>query len=201
MRNHKNKKKNHTYLSRAIQKWGWKNFRREIVVTAPVADLNRLEMEYIERERTFLDPRHYNLTAGGEGTCGYNHTQDTKKKMRERKTDRSVCGCVSFNKQRKLWWAKVRQTGVQITIGRYATKNEAEDALVVFSETGQKLPSPGAKKRINGAGSISEVKTGKKKKFKARFHVEGKRKSKTFETIGEAQDFLESYANKKTKIE
>ena len=96
MRGHKNKKKNHTYLSRAIQKWGWKNFRREIVVTAPVADLNRLEMEYIERERTFLDPRHYNLTAGGEGTCGHRHSKDTKKKISEssRKTDRSVCGCV-----------------------------------------------------------------------------------------------------------
>ena len=97
------------------------------------------------------------MTGGGEGSSGYNHTQESKERMSaaKRKPGRSVCGSVSFNKGCKRWSAKVRRTGVRITIGIYATKNEAEDALVVFSETGQKLPSSGVKRGQKRSASMN----------------------------------------------
>ena len=63
MMEHKTSKKR-TKLSEGIQKYGWENFNSEIVVIVPVDDLCRVEVEYIAKERTFLDRRHYN--GGGD---------------------------------------------------------------------------------------------------------------------------------------
>jgi len=77
-----------------------------------------------------------------------------------------------MSNQRCTRWA-------QVIHSNFLTDQQIKASLqiVIFSETGQKLPYTGGKKRPNGAGSISEVKQGKKKKFQAYFVVDGKRNS------------------------
>lgn len=69
------------YLKNSINKYGWENFKNEILIDdVPEEDLNNLEMSYIEVETTFA-PNGYNLTSGGEGCSGLRHSEATKKKL------------------------------------------------------------------------------------------------------------------------
>lgn len=74
------------------------------------------------------------------------------------------------------------------TIGLYGTEKEAEDALVVFMETGQKPPSTGLSIRRRGEGTIHKRKTNGK--FRARIRINGKRKSKDCNSITECEAFI-----------
>jgi len=54
-------------ISRAINKYGWENFDKEVIECVNVADdLCELEKKYIKEHNT-LHPNGYNLTEGGEG--------------------------------------------------------------------------------------------------------------------------------------
>lgn len=65
-------------ISRAIKKYGWDNFKREILEYCPVEELSEKEIQYIAQ----LKPE-YNVSKGGEsGMRGYQHTQETKGKCR-----------------------------------------------------------------------------------------------------------------------
>lgn len=74
-------------LQNAWNKYGMENFSFTILCECIEDDLNRLEIEYIEKYKTFMyredkDVRGYNLTAGGDmgtrGRCGANATNTTK---------------------------------------------------------------------------------------------------------------------------
>ncbi len=70
------------YFQRAIKKYGWDNFRW-IMLEQGVIDfeiLKELEKYWI-REFGTKRPNGYNLTEGGDGTYGYKHTEETKKKI------------------------------------------------------------------------------------------------------------------------
>ena len=67
---HQKQKINKSYLSRSIQKYGWDNFKKEIIIDdVPEEDLSNLEMSYIKVEKT-MAKKGYNLTLGGEGKTG-----------------------------------------------------------------------------------------------------------------------------------
>lgn len=53
---------------RAIAKFGWDNFTREVVVTGPLHMLDAYETAFILMYKSF-GPRGYNLTFGGDGAC------------------------------------------------------------------------------------------------------------------------------------
>lgn len=74
-------KKDNTYFHAAIRKYGSNNFDWEILHDniTNMNDLKKLEMFYIELYDTFNNG--YNLTKGGEGTVGWNHSEETKKKI------------------------------------------------------------------------------------------------------------------------
>jgi hypothetical protein len=53
-------------LSKAIRKYGWDSFRKEVVCTGVVSVIKQLEVSAIAVDNT-LAPSGYNMTAGGDG--------------------------------------------------------------------------------------------------------------------------------------
>ena len=75
-------KKTNCYFHKAIRKYGWNNFKWEIIDTANnEQELNILEQLHIETH--CQKGRGYNLADGGGGTIGYKHTDEAIEKMRE----------------------------------------------------------------------------------------------------------------------
>ena len=72
-------------IEKAIRKYGEDCFYFEILEVLEDAD-DRFEAEkmFIKRYDT-MAPNGYNLTEGGEGACGFKHSDDTKRKMSESK--------------------------------------------------------------------------------------------------------------------
>lgn len=69
------------YLQRSWNKHGSINFNFEIIERCPEEELTEKEIFYIEKYRKTIQV--YNLTDGGDGTRGHNHTEESKTKMSE----------------------------------------------------------------------------------------------------------------------
>lgn len=77
-----NKKKSKIYFHCSIRKYGWDKVKWEILED-DITDfeyLKKREQFYIKKYNT-LAPNGYNLTIGGDGTFGYKHTKETKRKV------------------------------------------------------------------------------------------------------------------------
>jgi group I intron endonuclease len=126
MSEHKTKKLT-SPISQAIQKYGWENFTKEILIDdVPEEDLKNLEDSYIEVEDTLV-PNGYNVLKGG--------------------------GRVIFNKQCQKWM--VRGPNKE-HIGQYFTEEKANEALKLYKETGERMESD-RRTRKKGTGSIRKV--------------------------------------------
>ena len=184
MYTHKNSKTT-TYLSRAIQKYGWENFEKEIIIDdVPEEDLNKLETSYIAVENT-MAPAGYNLTKGGDGCSGYKHTEETMRKMHDGRY-----GSVFYEKQYKKWRA-VTNRPEQKHIGLYFTKKKAESALKHYNETGEHMDSDRTRQK-KGNGSISK----RGKRDRAQIGINKIRYLKTLDTIEECKKWLNTIKNK-----
>jgi group I intron endonuclease len=72
------RKMSHLPISRAIKKYGWDNFDKEILEFCPIEELDAKEIFYIET----LSPE-YNVSKGGEsGMRGHKHSDETREKCR-----------------------------------------------------------------------------------------------------------------------
>lgn len=76
--------KNCIYFNRAIQKYGWDNFEHKIVAS----NLTKEEADNFEKilikQLNTRDPSYgYNLTDGGEGTCGHKMSEESRRKLSE----------------------------------------------------------------------------------------------------------------------
>lgn len=68
------------WLMRAINKYGRKNFSREIICFASShSDLNRIE-RILVNEKTIKDPKSYNIAIGGDG--GFSHSLKSRNLIR-----------------------------------------------------------------------------------------------------------------------
>ncbi len=194
MGEHKRKKTN-TYLSRSIQKHGWDNFKKEILIDdVPEEDLSNLEISYIEVENTMV-PHGYNLTVGGEGSTGFKHTDETLKKMSQaairQHANRDRFGCVRFHKPSNKY--QVRGPGPESKyIGMYFTKAKAEESLNHFNATGECIESERIRRK-KGTGSISKSKNGKR--YEAMYTKNKKRICKTFDTVEQCEEWLKAKLN------
>lgn len=79
-RNKSDKTDNCTALYSAIIKYGFENFKTEIILICDDEDLNKYEKEFIKTHNT-LSPNGYNLTTGGDSD--YKVSESTRKKLSE----------------------------------------------------------------------------------------------------------------------
>lgn len=71
------------YVDREIKKYGWENFKAEVIEECQtVEELNEREIYWIAELNT-LKPNGYNLTVGGSGAHGHLHSPDSIQKMSE----------------------------------------------------------------------------------------------------------------------
>ena len=72
-------------IDNAIKKYGVDNFSFQIITELPPdwKIIGEHEKYWIKFYNTFKDPKHYNLTKGGEGKNGYIPSPETCKKMSE----------------------------------------------------------------------------------------------------------------------
>ncbi len=74
------------YFTRAIEKYGWDNFKHIIIARGLSEDEAKwLEIELIREWDTTDRSKGYNITLGGEGGNGWIPSEETKKKMSEAK--------------------------------------------------------------------------------------------------------------------
>lgn len=66
-------------LSVAIRKYGWENFKKEILCNGNLSVVKQLEKSAIATDRT-MNPFGYNMTEGGDGVFGVRHTDEQKAK-------------------------------------------------------------------------------------------------------------------------
>lgn len=70
---------------RAIQKYGWENFKHITVVQDVTFEYACTIEKYLIKYYNTKNPEYgYNMTDGGEGLLGYRHTQETKQKISEK---------------------------------------------------------------------------------------------------------------------
>lgn len=77
-----NRYSTHRRFYPAIQKYGWDNFKHEILFTnLAESEAKQKEVELIARYKSNDAEFGYNLTKGGNGTKGYVHTEESKTKI------------------------------------------------------------------------------------------------------------------------
>lgn len=70
------------YFQNSIRKYGWENFQHEILYEGLTAEeAANLEIDLIAKFKSNCKEHGYNLTAGGGGRIGLQHTEETKVKM------------------------------------------------------------------------------------------------------------------------
>ena len=70
------------YFARAIDKYGWDNFSHIVVAKGLSEDEAKwLEIQLISAHDSTNPDKGYNITKGGEGTNGFHHTEESKKKI------------------------------------------------------------------------------------------------------------------------
>lgn len=89
-----------TYFYRAIQKYGWDNFKHEVLYgNLTKEEACMLEIQLIESLGTNNKEKGYNCYVGGEvGPLGFSHSDETKKKMSEARKGK----CFSEEHKKKL---------------------------------------------------------------------------------------------------
>ena len=76
-------------FKKAIEKYGWDNFEH-IIVRDKLSkeEANLLEVSLIRKYKEL--GICYNITDGGEGACGYKHTEESKKKISNRSKGKKI---------------------------------------------------------------------------------------------------------------
>lgn len=135
-------------IHRAIRKWGERNFELYILHTLEEGkdpkELYDLEKYYIALHKSNNKSIGYNLTAGGDGTIGRLHSDETKDKIRQKAIGRKA----SEETKAKMKVSALTKKGNGVTarqpikvfrqykfVGEYASMHEASKAIGVAVET------------------------------------------------------------------
>lgn len=72
------------YFTKAIQKYGWDNIKHEILYeNLTKEEACRKEIELIAQYKSNQKEFGYNSSIGGEVNCGFHHSEESKRKIRE----------------------------------------------------------------------------------------------------------------------
>lgn len=126
-----------TLMHRAIEKYGWDNFRHDIICVVhskEAADL--FEQHYIDKFDTFNDEHGYNLTKGGGGVVGCTWSEERKAAHSEaiRGTSNGMYRRHHTEESRKKMSEKLR--------GRYIPPEQIEFCTNVLLEANKKRQVP-----------------------------------------------------------
>lgn len=178
-----------TYLSHAVSKYGWDNFKQEIIIdNIPEEDLDGLEIAYIDVENT-MAPHGYNLTEGGGGVRGWKASPERLKQMSEltkkQFSNRKRFGTICYNKQKKKWCAKGPRPERK-HIGFFDSEELAKHALDHYNATGD--CSEFRRKRERRYGTIQQH----GKRYRAAIYVRKKRYYESFDSVEECEIYLKT---------
>lgn len=102
-------------LHNAIRKYGKENFSIELIdFCNSWEELTEKEQYYISEYKSLQDEFGYNMTEGGDGTFGRQHTAETKEKIRQKAIGREVTEATRL---------KLSEAGKIITEAREAYRN------------------------------------------------------------------------------
>lgn len=80
---HGSRYKDNVYFWNAIQKYGWDNFKHEVILKNETLDFANKAEKCLIKTYNCRAPHGYNLTDGGDGTPGHILSDESKKKMIE----------------------------------------------------------------------------------------------------------------------
>lgn len=112
--NNGNGYKRNTYFWNAIQKYGWNNFKHEVLYSNLLKDdACKLEIELIEKYKSNRRKYGYNISAGGEGRFGDTQSTETRQKI--------------SNAVKEQWKdAEIRQKHIKGAVGRIVSDETKE---------------------------------------------------------------------------
>jgi group I intron endonuclease len=169
-----------TVLKSAISKYGIEKFKFEHIADAFTwKNACSIEKELIQEMNT-KSPNGYNLTLGGDGTFGYRHTEEEKKRRSERCPTRNpeIIKLIA-DKQRGV--ARPQTAGKNNAMyGRTGTKSHMLKHIILATNihTGKKTILAGAKEIADAGFNRGHVYSCAKNKRKTH-------KNYTFKFIGE----------------
>lgn len=172
--------KHNVYFTNAIQKYGWENFKHEVLLTNETLEFaNKVEKCLIKAYKCKI-PNGYNMTDGGDGTPGHILSDESKQKMSKSLKERYKNGL-------KAWNCGLPATEKQRERLRNASLNR------VFSEeTRKKLSEARKGKKPGNAGKPLSKETKEKISKSLKGHITT---DETREKIGRANK------NKRTSVE
>lgn len=132
------KHKSKLVFHNAIRSYGWENFEWEVLEQSDDKEylLNERERFYIEKYNTFyLNEQGYNMTMGGEATLGHVMSEETKRKISEKKK-----GKPSWNKGLASPWVTKRNLESKGSISMNRRKH-----YLVIDPTGKRYEVHGIK--------------------------------------------------------
>ena len=188
-KDHKKKHSNCTLLKRAINKYGFDNFKKEVLVITNNIYLEKYEKDFIKAYNT-LAPNGYNCTTGGE--LNKTLSEETKEKIGKTVKQTYLNIAKGSIRQTSKGHFQLRYGASKKKIGTYETRELAEKAFTKWKETAT-VSEEGRIKRENSY--ISEKKPGR---FRTR--IRGKYLG-TFSTQEYAQKAIKQWFETKTVSE
>lgn len=136
--------KHNLYFNNAIRKYGWKNFKHEILFSGlSKEEAEQKEVELIDYYKSNQRNYGYNITNGGE--CLGKHSEETKQKMKENHADFSGKNHPQYGKHHS---EKTKLIISEKAKERYKSGNHPSKGLKHSDETKIKL-SEIAKERLS----------------------------------------------------
>ena len=118
-------------IYRGIRKYGWENFKKEIVLICNEEHLDMYEKKFISIYDTYRNG--YNMTIGGNGRNGHNHSEKSKRKMRLAHLKRKRYGSVT-KRENGSYMARVKIDRRDHYIGHYSSASQAKEACLMYQE-------------------------------------------------------------------
>ena len=179
-----------TLLKRAINKYGWDNLKKKILIEFKYEINDKLLPEYEKRfikVYNTLAPNGYNCTDGGEG--GKKLCEETKqnigKGVRQYFNSIEIAGTIRFIRNKYV--ARCGKDGKRNYIGTYTSEELARKAINQWRESKTILQEG---RIIKNIGFIKALKNGSFTAYK------NSKKIGSFKTREEAQKYIDEYIKK-----